>query len=93
MEIRLSQSDLQFDLHIQDIAKEFGCFASVKWATNDQVRFTLVERPGTSQQADYAVQDQVIHALLKLDPQAEIRTAKAIYKGLMDFEKQKSIIP
>ena len=91
MEIRLSIPDLQFDLHIQDIAKEFGCFASVKWATNNQVRFILVERPGTNKQADYAVQDQVIHALLKLDPQAEIRTAKATFIGLADFEKQKSI--
>lgn len=45
------------------------------------VRFTL---PG----ADQAQHDNVIRALLTLDPDAVVRTARAVYEGRDDFERQ-----
>lgn len=33
--------------------------------------------------------DRVIRALLTLDPDATIRTARAVYEGLADFENQR----
>ncbi len=38
---------------------------------------------------DEARHDRVIRALLTLDPDATIRTARAVYEGLADFEKQR----
>ncbi len=46
------------------------------------VRFTL---PGSSTEAH----DRVIRALLTLDPDATVRTARAVYEGLEDFERQR----
>ena len=39
--------------------------------------------------ADERAHDRVIRALLTLDPDATVRTARAIYEGLADFEKQR----
>ncbi len=33
--------------------------------------------------------DRVIRALLTLDPDATVRTARAVFQGLADFEKQR----
>ena len=38
--------------------------------------------------ADHVAHDKVIRALLAIDPHAEIRTAKAIYRGREAFERQ-----
>jgi len=46
------------------------------------VRFTLPAEPEW-------VHDRVIRALLTLDPDATVRTARAVYEGLEDFEKQR----
>lgn len=35
------------------------------------------------------IHDRVIRALLTLDPDATVRTARAVYEGLKDFEKQR----
>ncbi len=45
-------------------------------------RFTLPAEPEW-------VHDRVIRALLTLDPDATVRTARAVYEGLEDFEKQR----
>ena len=90
MEIRLSSPDLFFDNRIQAAAKAAGCYARVKWATTQQVRFILVERPMSKTPASYAAHDNVIRQLLEIDPKATIRTAIAVYDGLDSFEQQKA---
>lgn len=58
-----------------------GCgmeFTSVRGAC---VRFRLID-------ADEADHDHIIRALLTLDPDATVRTARAVYEGLADFETQ-----
>ena len=90
MEIRLSKPDLFFDNRIQDAAKKAGCYARIKWATAQQVRFVLVDRPMSKTPASYAAHDNVIRQLLTIDPKATIRTAIAVYEGLEGFEQQKT---
>lgn len=50
-------------------------------ANGRRVRFTL---PAASTSAH----DRVIRALLELDPDATIRTARAVYEGLDDYNSQ-----
>ena len=88
MEIRLSSPNTFFYEQIEAIAKAKGCFASIRWSTPTQVRYVLVDRPGSHRQAPSEVQDQVIRAVLTLDQQATIRTARAVFEGLDDFEAQ-----
>lgn len=52
-----------------------------KWASSIEVRFTL---PG----ATTAQHESVILALLTLDPRATIRTSRARYVGLADYQRQ-----
>ncbi len=92
MEIKLSQKDLAFDLKIQAAARTAGCYARIRnsWTQLGAqfVRFVLVDRPMSDKQATFLQQDAVLWALLQFDPQAEIRTAKAHFHGLSDFERQ-----
>ncbi len=67
---------------VHDAAGELGIATRMTSARGRSVRFTL---PG-SDEADH---DRVIRALLTLDPDATVRTAKAIYNGKADFEKQR----
>ncbi len=64
-----------------------ACFASQH---NSAYRFTLREShaPGAFI-ANERQHDNVIRALLTLDPDATVRTARAVYEGLEDFEKQR----
>lgn len=87
MEIRLSIPNTEFEQHISEAAKAEGCFALVKWAKPSQIRFTLLALNSPSQ-APTEIQDKVIRALLVLDPEAEIRTARANYEGLTDYDAQ-----
>ena len=89
MELRLPPpGSIYFDQQIQTIARLAGCYARVKWATATQVRFTLVQRPMGSQYATASQHDAVIGAILKIAPKGVIRSARATYQGLIDFEKQ-----
>lgn len=69
---------------VNDVAGELS--VPVEHTSNNgrTVRFTL---PGASVD-DH---DRVIRALLQLDPDATIRTARACYEGLRDFEAQLSV--
>ena len=51
---------------------------------------SLVDRPMSTKPASFEQHDAVILALLQLDPQATIRTARATYESLEDFEAQKA---
>lgn len=88
MEIRLSQPNPSFEIALAHAAKAAGCYARVKWATSHQMRFELVDAPLSREQAPFATQSRVIRVLLHVDPRAIIRSAKATYNGLADFEKQ-----
>ena len=52
------------------------------WDNGAEVRFTL---PG----ATTAQHEAVIAALLELDPNATIRTSRAMYRGREDYRRQK----
>ena len=62
--------------HVADVAVKLTS------ANGRRVRFTLPE-------ASIVAHDRVIRALLTLDPDATVRTARAVYEGLADFEKQR----
>lgn len=85
MEIRYSQPPAYPAWSKADqCAKMFGLEAAITSTSQYGVRFTL---PGASVD-DH---DRVIRALLTLDPDATIRTARACYEGLRDFEAQLSV--
>ena len=92
MEIRFSDTWARGNAYPEDTVKraaKSACLhAHLKWADDSACRFILVEHPGSYHIADHASHDKVICALLAIDPLAEIRTAKAIYCGLADFERQ-----
>lgn len=88
MEIRLSSPDMFFDKRIERAAEQAGCYARIKWTTPQQARFILVERAMSDTPATFGQHDAVIAALLAIDPRAIIRTARAAYEGLADFEAQ-----
>lgn len=88
MEIRFSTARYYPEDDIMQIAKLAGCHARVKWATTAAARFQLVRDRDSYEQADTGIQDKVIHALLNLDPEATIKTARAVYEGLTDFKTQ-----
>jgi hypothetical protein len=89
MIITISKPDDQFYRHVNLAASHVGCYASIKWNTDDQVRFTLVDRPTSDMQATFQQHDDVIARLFMADPHATIRTAKAVFKGAADFYAQK----
>ncbi len=88
MEIRFSTTRPHAEDSIWKAAKDNGCHARIKWATTAAVRFILVTAKESYDQAPPETQDKVIRALLVLDPEATIRTARATFEGLQDFEAQ-----
>lgn len=52
-----------------------------RFSRGREVRFSLPD-------ASVADHDRVIRALLTLDPDATVRTARAVYEGLEDFVRQ-----
>lgn len=88
MEIRFSTARQYPEDDIWQAARLAGCYARVKWATTAAVRFQLVKDKDSYEQADSDIQDKVIGALLDLDPDATIRTARAVFEGRTDFESQ-----
>ena len=96
MEIRFSDNwchrgNAYLETTVHGAARDAGLHARIKWADDSACRFTLVEHRDSYQLADHAAHDKVIRALLQVDPQAEIRTAKAIYRGLADFLNQQKV--
>ena len=88
MEIRHHTHNLFRDSHVRKAAEAHHCYANVKWSDPFSVRFTLHSDGPGSPPADSATHDKVIRSLLELDPDATIRTARAIYEGLNDFNSQ-----
>ena len=90
MEIRLSFPDLFFDLKIVEATTSAKCYARIKWTTPVQCRFVLVAKAMSKDAATFEQHDEVIRALLVIDPEAVVRTARATYEGLTDFDAQKA---
>lgn len=82
MEIRFSNNeDAMFFTDALVAAKPVEIAGLRKTFDGRTIRFRLVK-------ADQADHDRVIRALLTLDPDATVRTARAVYEGLTDFEAQ-----
>jgi len=74
--------------------------ASITWAKGRRVRFTLETRDAWKKgsrtssagrhmcKASWEAHRDVLRALFKLDPQASVKTALAIYCGRDDFERE-----
>lgn len=90
MEIRLSKPDALFFEHVLDVATRAHCYARIKWTTPTQTRFVLVAKAMSKQIATFEQHDEVIRALLVLDPDAVVRTARATFEGLADYDAQKA---
>jgi hypothetical protein len=90
MEIRHKTHNLFRAHHVAEAAKQHNCYANVKWSDPFSVRFTLHSDGPGSPAADVATHDKVILALLTLDPDATVRTARATYESLADFNAQKA---
>lgn len=80
MLIQFSDDIPEPELAVEQCASTWP-IADIKWCRGNEVRFTL---PG----ATVAQHEQVILALLTLDPRATIRTARARYAGLADYQRQ-----
>ncbi len=95
MEIRFSDfyTPISDRKAVEGVADAAGVFASVVSDRRRCVRFTLrknvAPHQGYPYLADTEDHDRVIRALLTLDPDATVRTARAVYEGLEDFEKQR----
>lgn len=66
---------------VNDAAGLHGMAVTITSERERCVRFRLLD-------ADTADHDKVIRALLTLDPDATVRTARAVFEGLADFEAQ-----
>lgn len=67
-----------------DLANEvYPIFSSER---DYQIRFRLARCDGSG--VAPSVYDRLIKRLLNLDPDATIRTARAVYEGLADYEAQ-----
>lgn len=81
--------------HVRAFASAAGAYARVKWARDgagSACRFHLVEHTESRTSATTEAHDSVILALLTLDPRATVRTARAVYKGLSDYQRQKGLV-
>lgn len=73
---------------VTEAARKANAFPQIKWARPGEVRFTLTTSALNGASASNAQHDHVIRDLLTLDPQARVRTARALYEGLADYEAQ-----
>lgn len=82
MEIRFSPGHVPPDpiARVHQFAQEAGSKVYITKLRSPVLRFTV---GGTESTVDY-----VIRALLTLDPDATVRTARATYNGKDDFERQ-----
>lgn len=91
MEIRHKTHTLYRDAHVRNAAAGANCYANVKWSDPFSVRFTLHATGPGSPAASVEAHDAVILALLTLDPNATVRTARATYENLADFLAQQKV--
>ncbi len=82
MEIRFSKPVGSEVGTVYRMAHAADCAVKLASANGRRVRFSLPE-------ADEQKHDRVIRALLTLDPDATVRTARAVYEGLEDFQRQR----
>ena len=91
MEIKLSTPDLFIDSRIDKAAADASCYAKIRWWMPQGARFILIASNVDDTPATFEQHDQVIRALLELDPRARVRTALATYDGKDDFDVQKAV--
>ena len=91
MEIRLHTPSAFLDTRLDKAAADANCIARIKWWMPQGARFILVAAPMSDQPATFEQHDSVIRALLELDPRARVRTARATYESLEDFDAQKAV--
>lgn len=92
MEIKITKPDANLAVNIYVAAENAKCLAVLKWDTPMTARFTLDEistADGRADSASFEQHDQVIKALLERYPDARIRTARATFEGLADWQAQK----
>ena len=89
MEIKLSSPHRYIDTHVRQAAADAGCNANIKWYEPFGARFVLVDKPMSNVAASFEQHDAVIHALLVQHPDARIRTARATFESLEDWEAQR----
>lgn len=89
MEIKLNTPHQFLDKSVEIAAMNAGCWARLKWQMPNGARFTLQAAPGLDVPASFEQHDAVILSLLTIYPDARIRTARATYESLADFEAQK----
>lgn len=88
MEIKLSKPNAFIDVAIDKAASDSGCVAKLKWWRPDNARFILVDRIMSDRPATFEQHDSVIRLLLEQNPQATVRTARATFEGLLDWQAQ-----
>lgn len=90
MEIKLTGKSSQFlDANVMQAAIDAGCFCRLKWWMPYGARFTLHASNVDTSPASFEQHDATIHNILKQYPDARIRTARATFEGLADWEAQK----
>lgn len=89
MEIKLASPHQFLDKSVEIAARNAGCWARLKWHMPNGARFTLQATPGSDVPASFEHHDEVIKSLLDIYPDARIRTARATFEGLADWEAQK----
>jgi hypothetical protein len=89
MEIRLNSSHQFLDKHVEIAAADAGCYARIKWWMPEGCRFTLHASNVNTTPATFEQHDAVIHALLIQHPDARVRTARATFESLEDWEAQR----
>lgn len=89
MEIKLNTPHQFLDVNLALAAHEAGCYLNLKWWMPNGARFTLHISHTDHAPASFEAHDAVIKSLLDIYPDARIRTARATYESLEDFEAQK----
>ena len=90
MEIKLASPHRYIDKHVEIAASDAGCWGQIKWWMPEGCRFTLHASNVDRAPATFEQHDAVIHALLTQHPDARIRTARATFESLEDWEAQKA---
>lgn len=88
MNIQFSYAQPDTDRLVRQAARMAHCVAAIKWAEPYECRFTLHASANDLRSATSAQHDAVIAALLDVDVDARIRTAKATYNGRDDYRRQ-----
>lgn len=88
MLITFSRNYPQPESMVTEAARLAHAFPKIRWARPGECRFVLTLSQGNAASASNAAHDTCIRALLMIDPLATVRTARANYEGLRDFEAQ-----